>query len=294
MFCPKCGNELVEGARFCNKCGSGLYAEDRPERGLQEDDFYEDVPGDDSGYDLDYEEQETGKRKYFLVALLLVLILAAATAIFFVLKKGGGPGGPSGSSSGKKKEKSAEATTATVQIQPVEMDVTEEEATEATTLPPEEEPTEVTTEEKFNALDMYKKEADIEDYLEYDGHIYLIYNFHELGLDSFSECEDYCEERGGHLAVINSEEENYAIYSYLLEKDRDHTFFGFTDRGDEGDWEWVDGSPVTYTNWASGQPNNKGGGEDYAQFNGKNSGSWNDARFGSESWRFLCEWDSEF
>ena len=82
-----------------------------------------------------------------------------------------------------------------------------EEATEATTLPPEEEATEVTTEEKFNALEMYKKEADIEDYLEYDGHIYLIYNFHELGLDSFSECEDYCEERGGHLAVINSEEE---------------------------------------------------------------------------------------
>lgn len=127
--------------------------------------------------------------------------------------------------------------------------------------------------------------------LEYNGHAYAIYNFRELGLSNFNKCERYCEKMGGHLAVIDSEGENQAIYSYLLKNDRDHTFFGFSDQNNEGLWEWVDGSPIYYTNWASGQPNNKGGREHFAQFNGKDGGTWNDAGFGDQSHRFLCEWE---
>ncbi len=127
--------------------------------------------------------------------------------------------------------------------------------------------------------------------LEFNGHVYAIYNFHDLGLKTFDECEEYCKKMGGHLAVIDSEEENTAVYQYLSSNDREHTFIGLTDQDEEGDWVWADQSEVVYTNWAPGQPNNKTGNEHYAQYSGDEGGTWNDAEFGSGSWRFLCEWE---
>ena len=41
-----------------------------------------------------------------------------------------------------------------------------------------------------------------------------------------------------------------------------------------GGWKWVDGTPATYTNWGSGEPNNAGG-EEYGHFTGGNH-VWND------------------
>lgn len=33
MFCPKCGTENPDGAKFCSKCGAGLGAEATPTKG---------------------------------------------------------------------------------------------------------------------------------------------------------------------------------------------------------------------------------------------------------------------
>jgi len=43
-------------------------------------------------------------------------------------------------------------------------------------------------------------------------------------------------------------------------------WIGFTDQASEGTWEWISGEAVTYTNWASGEPNDANG-EDYAVMN---------------------------
>lgn len=54
-----------------------------------------------------------------------------------------------------------------------------------------------------------------------------------------------------------------------------------------GGWYWVDGVALgsaerTYTNWHSGEPNNAGGNEDYAQFNRFIGGfTWNDMQVGN-------------
>ena len=40
-------------------------------------------------------------------------------------------------------------------------------------------------------------------------------------------------------------------------------WIGFTDEALEGTWVWTSGEPVSYTNWAPGEPNNVGD-EDYA------------------------------
>ena len=46
---------------------------------------------------------------------------------------------------------------------------------------------------------------------------------------------------------------------------------------DAESWQWVDGSDWTgFNNWASGEPSNFGGSEDYLGLNYKGSGQWND------------------
>jgi hypothetical protein len=86
---------------------------------------------------------------------------------------------------------------------------------------------------------------------------------------------------GGHLATIrNSDDQafvfgtfsNYGGVQRLL-------WIGLTDGASEGTFRWVDGSPVTYTNWASGEPNNAGANENFVAmyYPGFNQpGKWND------------------
>jgi hypothetical protein len=77
---------------------------------------------------------------------------------------------------------------------------------------------------------------------------------------------------GGHLVAIGSPEEN----QWLSERFPREVWIGFSDAVAEGTWVWSNGEPVTYTNWNGGEPNNAGGGEDFAVMFGGASGSWND------------------
>lgn len=144
--------------------------------------------------------------------------------------------------------------------------------------------------------------ADIED-MEFicdeTGHIYALYNYKDLGLNSFNQWERFCEDQGGHLAVINDYDENECIYEHIrLLKNPDTgkrmstAFFGFTDQDKEGTWKWVDGSDTSFRNWAKGQPNNSAKSEDYALFDAdKKNGTWMDSKIGVNSHWFICEWE---
>jgi hypothetical protein len=82
---------------------------------------------------------------------------------------------------------------------------------------------------------------------------------------------------GGHLVAIDDEAENEFVrveFGNALGVDR-RVWIGLTDEGSEGDWRWTDGSPVSFTNWNPGEPNNSGGTEHYAELLGS-SGLWND------------------
>lgn len=118
-------------------------------------------------------------------------------------------------------------------------------------------------------------------------HYYAWFN----NCSSWDEAKTYCESLGGHLAVINSTEEDNAVYRYLCDQGYKDGYIGVSDAAEEGKWLDVFGQSPSYTNWHSGEPNNETSSEDYAMYYKKfTDGTWNDAPFGSGS-IFICEWE---
>ena len=65
-------------------------------------------------------------------------------------------------------------------------------------------------------------------------------------------------------------------------------WINFNDQASEGSWVWSDGSPVTYTNWLSGQPDNSGN-EDCGQIHTQANGwKWGDWRCGMGTSHLIC------
>ncbi|MCM1044212.1 MAG: leucine-rich repeat protein [Candidatus Gastranaerophilales bacterium] len=130
-----------------------------------------------------------------------------------------------------------------------------------------------------------------DDAFRWNGSSYYLYN----DFETWEEAESYCESVGGHLAIIDSYEENMAVYSYLREQGYSEAFFGASDAAEEGKWRWVDGSSMSYTNWNRGEPNNNrdqdSAGENYIMFySGYAYATWNDGPFKAGD-MVICEWD---
>ena len=95
-----------------------------------------------------------------------------------------------------------------------------------------------------------------------------------------------CQARGQDLAVVNDADEGAWLFGTALELQAQDYWIGLSDTAVEGAFVWVDGSPVGFSDWTGGQPDNSGG-EDCVHYWGA-SGQWNDLpcdrRLG-----FLCE-----
>mmetsp|Transcript_377 Transcript_377/g.437 ORF Transcript_377/g.437 Transcript_377/m.437 type:complete len:249 (+) Transcript_377:1189-1935(+) len=72
----------------------------------------------------------------------------------------------------------------------------------------------------------------------------------------FLEAENDCRSRGGHLASIGSAQEN--LEAFQAGDQRSTFFIGFNDRVTEGTFVWTDGSPSTFSNFNTDQPNGDG------------------------------------
>ena len=90
--------------------------------------------------------------------------------------------------------------------------------------------------------------------------------------------------KGGHLATITSAgEQAFLVASFGTASDH---WIGFTDRGSEGNFYWITGEAVSYTNWGPGEPSNAGCGpstncEDVTVISAMYQGGWNDLGVGS-------------
>jgi hypothetical protein len=135
-------------------------------------------------------------------------------------------------------------------------------------------------------------DSQLSESIDFSNHSYQVIEDSEIS--SFEEADEYCKSIGGHLATIQSQEENDYLYSLIISKGYESAYFGLTDKDIEGTWNWTNGEPVNYTNWASNEPNSENSEENYAMFYYKyTDGKWNDGRWGDNTVAFICEWDDQ-
>ena len=99
---------------------------------------------------------------------------------------------------------------------------------------------------------------------------------------SWSDANAACLAAGLQLATVLSAAENALL---LTAAAGNKVWIGGTDAASEGTWKWSStGTPLSYTNWYSGEPNNYQGNEDCVHFSGK----WNDVNC-ARKFKFVCE-----
>lgn len=99
----------------------------------------------------------------------------------------------------------------------------------------------------------------------------------------------HAQRLGGTLVSIESAAENRFL---LAESKREvpgmRAFLaGGTDRDKEGQWKWMDGAPMRYTNWNRGEPNNGGGNQHYMRV--LRNGKWDDVAI-TEDRIYFIQW----
>ena len=116
------------------------------------------------------------------------------------------------------------------------------------------------------------------EFIRFNDSLYL-----ELDPSSWQDAQNLAEALGGNLVSINSREEQEFLYENFIVNDNSGDigkWIGFTDKDQEGNWVWTDGSTTTYKNWNIGEPNNSRGSEDYGIIYGNKdtrvAGFWND------------------
>ncbi|XP_045680096.1 low affinity immunoglobulin epsilon Fc receptor isoform X1 [Phyllostomus hastatus] len=93
-----------------------------------------------------------------------------------------------------------------------------------------------------------------------------------------------CSELHGRLVSIHNQEEQDFLAKYVNKKG---SWIGLRDLDIEGEFVWMDGSPLEYSNWRPGEPNNGGEGEDCVMMLGL--GQWNDAFCNSHLEGWMCD-----
>ena len=71
------------------------------------------------------------------------------------------------------------------------------------------------------------------------------------------------------------------IYDNLVDPIDHLCWLGGTDEANEGTWQWITGEAWGYGNWATGEPNDACGGEDYLHIY-YDMDTWNDMEVDKE------------
>ncbi|XP_070289354.1 mannose-binding protein A-like [Myotis yumanensis] len=98
----------------------------------------------------------------------------------------------------------------------------------------------------------------------------------------FSKVKALCAELQATVATPKNAEENKAI----MDVANDHAFLGITDEATKGQFVYVTGGRLTYSNWKKDEPNDFGSGEDCVCL--QQDGLWNDVSC-SSSFGAVCE-----
>lgn len=160
------------------------------------------------------------------------------------------------------------------------------------------------------ATNLFGGSGNIESYLDlpesslgeltyYQGHTYQVVN---ESMNWF-EAQEVATSAEGNLVYITSQEEEDFVNGLIRNQSAPKFYYwlGATDDIEEGVWQWTNGYPLTYTDWAEGEPNASFEDEDYLVLT-TDTGKWNDLRgsggdpngnYRLENSGFIIEWPGE-
>ncbi|XP_041097927.1 CD209 antigen-like protein C [Polyodon spathula] len=101
---------------------------------------------------------------------------------------------------------------------------------------------------------------------------------------NWMESRDECEGKASRLIVIKDQEQLDFVFGQMK---GNKFWIGLSDKVLEGNWIWVDGSPVTMPLWSSGEPNDSNQNEDCAEVS-SDQAKWNDISC-DQLKHFVCE-----
>ena len=133
------------------------------------------------------------------------------------------------------------------------------------------------------------------DAVEFQGHHYRLYS----ELLTWEAASKACKKLKGNLALANSNEENAFLVELAAQHHASAVWLGSTDRKREDEWIAYDGTPLTFTNWEPGQPNNAHDVEHWAVLIIRSKRWWDYPEDPLEHPRltgagrpvYVCEWD---
>lgn len=108
---------------------------------------------------------------------------------------------------------------------------------------------------------------------------------------TWEEAKAACEAKGGHLATITSEKEQYLLE---LSNDKNQNLWIGGYKNADGQWCWVTGEPWEYENWGDGEPNNSSNVVEGENCVAMWPEKWNDLANGNiyEQSGYICEWEA--
>jgi hypothetical protein len=118
---------------------------------------------------------------------------------------------------------------------------------------------------------------------------------------TWKKAEMVCRSSGGSLPIIKTADDNRAVVQAIAggeaPSERRSCWLGCSDDAKEGEWRWLDGTPVAlpgFVNWREGQPDNQDGMEDFGAMmvtfeKGELKNQWTDER--ETPLPFVCVWD---
>ena len=126
---------------------------------------------------------------------------------------------------------------------------------------------------------------------------------------SWTVAVERCEQMGGHLVTVTTEEELNFISALIQSGTKPFYWLGASDEERESNWTWVTGETWNdnIAQWSENQPDNSGGNEHYLEVD-RATGKWNDLSDGGPltiymdgedfiksqprpDIGYICEWD---
>ncbi|XP_024143278.2 ladderlectin-like, partial [Oryzias melastigma] len=98
-----------------------------------------------------------------------------------------------------------------------------------------------------------------------------------------------CRSMGGNLASVHSIDEYHEIQTLIMSATHEpkKIWIGGSNAQEDDVWLWSDGSTFRYTNWCSGEPNNRRKRQHCLQMNHSSGKCWDDVECWSER-PYIC------